>query len=131
MGKHLNLSQRIIIESNLNEGNSLRKIGEIIGKPHTTISREILSSRILIKGNHFNNFNVKCDKNQKAPFVCNGCPNKNKCKKTAIFIMQKMPTMTIVKLWLNLDKVLIVKMTNLEKWITLLKKKLIKDIHFI
>lgn len=41
MGKHLNLSQRIIIESNLNENSSLRKIGEIIGKPHTTISREI------------------------------------------------------------------------------------------
>ena len=32
MGKHLNLSQRIIIESNLNENNSLRKIGEIMGK---------------------------------------------------------------------------------------------------
>ena len=85
MGKHLNLSQRIIIESNLNENSSLRKIGEIIGKPHTTISREILSRRILIKGNHFNNFNVKCDKTQKAPFVCNGCPNKNKCKKNRCF----------------------------------------------
>ena len=85
MGKHLNLSQRIIIESNLNENNSLRKIGEIMGKPHTTISREILSRRILIKGNHFNNFNVKCDKTQKAPFVCNGCPNKNKCKKNRYF----------------------------------------------
>ena len=85
MGKHLNLSQRIIIEGNLNENNSLRKIGEIIGKPHTTISREILSRRILIKGNHFNNFNVKCDKTQKAPFVCNGCPNKNKCRKNRYF----------------------------------------------
>ena len=84
MGKHLNLSQRIIIESNLNENNSLRKIGEIIGKPHTTISREILSRRILIKGNHFN---VKCDKTQKAPFVCNGCPNKNKCKKKSLFLL--------------------------------------------
>ncbi len=59
MGKHLNLSQRMIIESNFNENNSLRKIGETIGKPHTTISREILSRRILIKGNHYNNFNVK------------------------------------------------------------------------
>ena len=48
MGRHLNLSQRIIIESNLNEDNSLRKIGEIIGKLHTTISREILSRRILM-----------------------------------------------------------------------------------
>lgn len=85
MGKHLNLSQRIIIESNLNENNSLRKIGEIIGKPHTTISIEILSRRILIKGNHFNNFNVKCNKTEKAPFVYNGCPNKNKCKKNHYF----------------------------------------------
>ena len=85
MGRHLNLSQRITIESNLNEDNSLRKIGEIIGKPHTTISREILSRRILIKGNHFNNFNVKCDKTEKAPFVCNGCPNKNKCRKNRYF----------------------------------------------
>lgn len=42
MGKHLNLSQRIIIESKLNDNISLRKIGEMIGKPHTTISREIL-----------------------------------------------------------------------------------------
>lgn len=85
MGKHLNLSQRIIIESNLNENNSLRKTGEIIGKLHTTISREILSRRILIKRNRFNNFNVKCDKTQKAPFVCNGCPNKNKCRKNRYF----------------------------------------------
>lgn len=115
MGKHLNLSQRIIIESNLNENNSLRKIGEIMGKPHTTISREILSRRILIKGNHFNNFNVKCDKTQKAPFVCNGCPNKNKCKKIAISTMLKTLTTTTVKLWSNLDKVLILKMTNSEK----------------
>ena len=36
MGKHLNLSNRIIIESNLNESISLRKIGEFINKPHTT-----------------------------------------------------------------------------------------------
>ena len=85
MGKHLNLSERISIESKLNDNFSLRKIGEIISKPHTTISREIISRRILIKGNHFNNFNTKSDKTDKAPFVCNGCPNKNKCKKNRYF----------------------------------------------
>lgn len=85
MGKHLNLSNRIIIESKLNEGMSLRKIGEFINKPHTTISREIESRRILVKGNSFNNFNTKCDKTNKAPFVCNNCPNKNKCKKNKYF----------------------------------------------
>lgn len=89
MGKHLNLSQRIIIESKLNDQLSLRKIGEFIGKPHTTISREILNRRILVKGNHFNNFNTKCEKTDKAPFVCNGCPNKNKCKKNRYFYYAK------------------------------------------
>lgn len=44
----------------------MKVIGEIIGKPHTTISREILSRRILIKGNHFNNFNVKYDKTKES-----------------------------------------------------------------
>lgn len=85
MGKHLNLSQRILIESNLNENTSLRKMGTMLGKPHTTISREVLTRRVLVKGNHFNNFNTRCDKTDKAPFVCNGCPNKNKCKKNRYF----------------------------------------------
>lgn len=85
MGKHLNLSQRIIIESNLNENISLRKIGTMLGKPHTTVSREILTRRVLVRGNHFNNFNTKCDKTDKAPFVCNGCPNRNKCRKNRYF----------------------------------------------
>ena len=40
-----------------------------------------LSERIKIeKGNHFNNFNKKCEKLNTAPFVCNGCPNRKKCK---------------------------------------------------
>ena len=85
MGKHLNLSQRIIIESNLNENISLRKIGTMLGKPHTTVSREILTRRILVRGNPFNNFNTKCDKTDKVPFVCNGCPNRNKCRKNRYF----------------------------------------------
>lgn len=85
MGKHLNLSQRILIESNLNENTSLRKIGTMLGKPHTTISREILTRRVFVKGNRFNNFNTKCENTDKAPFVCNGCPNKNKCKKNRYF----------------------------------------------
>lgn len=85
MGKHLNLSNRIIIEGKLNEGISLRKIGEFINKSHTTISREVLSRRVLVKGNRFNNYNTKCDKTNKAPFVCNNCPNKNKCRKNKYF----------------------------------------------
>lgn len=89
MGKHLNLSQRIIIESKLNENVSLRKIGEMIGKPHTTISREILSRRVLSKGNRFNNFNTSCETVDNAPFVCNGCPKKRNCKKNKYFYYAK------------------------------------------
>lgn len=89
MGKHLNLSQRIIIESKLNDNISLRKIGEMIGKPHTTISREILSRRVLSKGNRFNNFNTSCEKVDNAPFVCNGCPKKRNCKKNKYFYYAK------------------------------------------
>ena len=89
MGKHLNLSQRIIIESKLNENVSLRKIGEMVGKPHTTISREILSRRVLSKGNRFNNFNTSCKNTDTAPFVCNGCPNKRNCKKNKYFYYAK------------------------------------------
>ena len=82
MGKHLNLSNRIIIESKLNENTSLRKIGEFINKPHTTISREIVTRRVLVKGNSFNNFNVHCEN----------------AKKINIFIMLKMLMITIEKL---------------------------------
>jgi len=89
MGKHLNLSQRIIIESKLNNNTSLRKIGNFIGKPHTTISREILSRRTLIKGNSFNRLNNSCNNLNKAPFVCNGCPNCKKCRKDKYFYYAK------------------------------------------
>ena len=89
MGKHLNLSQRIIIESKLNENVSLRKIGEIINKSHTTISREVLSRRMLSKGNRFNNFNTICKTTDNAPFVCNGCNKKHNCKKNKYFYHAK------------------------------------------
>lgn len=85
MGKHLNLSQRIEIENKLNEGKSFRQIADSIGKPHTTVSREIESRRVFKKGNSFNSTNMKCNKTEKAPFVCNGCPNKNKCRKNKYF----------------------------------------------
>ena len=85
MGKHLNLSQSIIIETELNNGTSFRKIALTLGKSHTTISRKIETRKIFQKGNAFNNFNVKCDKTLEAPFVCNACLNKNKCRKNKYF----------------------------------------------
>ena len=89
MAKHITLSQRIIIESNLNDNIPFRQIGENIGKSHTTISREVLARRILVKGNSFNALNMKCNKTEKAPFVCNGCPNKKSCRKNKYFYYAK------------------------------------------
>ena len=68
MGKHLNLSQRIEIESKLNEGKSFRQIADAIGKTHTTVSREIESRNFFKTGNSFNSTNMKCDKTEKEPF---------------------------------------------------------------
>lgn len=86
MGKHLNLCLRIIIENNHNESISLRKVGIMSKKSHTTISREILTRWGLNKEKFFNNFNIKCRKANKAPFVCNGCYNKNQVEKQ-IFLL--------------------------------------------
>lgn len=83
--KHLTLSQRIEIESKLNDNFSFRKIGLSIGKPHTTVSREVLNRRKLVKGNHFNMKSMECEKLETPPFVCNGCPNKNKCRKNKYY----------------------------------------------
>lgn len=98
MGKQLNLSNRIIIESKLNENTSLRKIGEFINKPHTTISREIVTRRVLVKGNSFNNFNVHCEKLKKHLLFVMVVLIKINAKKINIFIMLKMLMITIEKL---------------------------------
>lgn len=78
--KHLKLSERIKIEKGLEQNDSFRSISRDINKGISTISREVYNRREKEKGNHFNNFNKKCDKLNKAPFVCNGCPNGKKCK---------------------------------------------------
>ena len=89
MSKHMTLSQRIVIEDSINNNIAFRKIAEKIGMTHTTVSREILNRRVQVKGNIFNATNMKCDKLDKAPFVCNGCPNKNKCRKNKYFYYAK------------------------------------------
>mgnify|MGYP004586488067 FL=1 len=67
----------------------MRKIGKIINKSHTTISREVLSIKILSKGNRFNYFNTICKTTDNAPFVCNGCNKKYNCKKNKYFYYTK------------------------------------------
>lgn len=78
--KHLKLSERIKIEQYLNEGKSFRFISKEINKGVNTISREIENRRYKEKGNYFNGIPKKCEKLEKAPFVCNACPNSKKCR---------------------------------------------------
>lgn len=78
--KHLKLSERIKIEKYLNEGMSFRFISKEINKGVNTISREIVNRRYKEKGNYFNGFPGNCKKLEKAPFVCNSCPNSKKCR---------------------------------------------------
>ena len=78
--KHLKLSERIKIEKYLDEGKSFRFISKDINKSVTTISREVENRRYKEKGNYFNGIPKKCNKLEKAPFVCNACPNSKKCR---------------------------------------------------
>ena len=83
--KHTKLSERIKIENGLNNGLSFRSISKDINKSVTTISREVFNRRYKEKGNYFNGFPGKCSKLDKAPFVCNSCPNSKKCRMTKFY----------------------------------------------
>lgn len=82
--KHLTLSDRIRIESYLNESRSLKEISELVGKSYKTIYNEIKKRREFSEGNVFNkmsNHDPNCIKTSKTPFVCNGCPTRRNCRK--------------------------------------------------
>ncbi len=83
--KHLNLSERIKIEKALDQGKSFREISRDINKGVNTISREIVNRRYKERGNYFNGIPKKCEKLEKAPFVCNSCPNCKKCRLTKFY----------------------------------------------
>jgi len=83
--KHLTLSERIKIEKALDENKSFRAISKDINKSVNTISREVFNRRYKEKGNYFNGIPRKCEKLQKAPFVCNACPDFKKCKRDKFY----------------------------------------------
>ena len=78
--KHLKLSERIKIEKYLDEGKSFQFISKDINKAVNTISREVENRRYKEKGNYFNGIPKKCNRLEKAPFVCNACPNSKNCR---------------------------------------------------
>ena len=74
--KHLTLDDRIEIQECLCKQMSFKAIGNRIGKDQTTVSKEVK-----LHGQTYTNSFTKtdecCPKLLKAPFVCNGCPNKS------------------------------------------------------
>ncbi|WP_283589594.1 IS30 family transposase [Staphylococcus nepalensis] len=106
--KHLSYDDRLIIEKGLKDNKSFKEIAKEINKNCTTISREIKNHYVIenkgVYGRAFNNCQHRktcpvksksCSKKlcenyteescrllQKAPYVCNGCKNKNSCTLT-------------------------------------------------
>lgn len=108
--KHLTKEERDYIKVGLDNRKSFKQIGKDIGKDCTTIAKEVRSHyKITNTGCYGKNFNdcihrnsctfrnktnkcnsnnceqyqkYECSKLKKAPYVCNGCPNRNSCTLT-------------------------------------------------
>ena len=76
MKKRLTIEDRILIENLLKLNYKLKDISNILVCESSTISREIKKRRITGKGIY-----KECEKTQRFPYVCNGCPNKTYCRK--------------------------------------------------
>lgn len=102
--KHLTYEERNFIEIGLNQGRNYTEIAKDINKDRRTIAREIEKHKFKKKPGNFNgkkNFcerrfecnKFDCDEKQKCyreeicprlvkiPYVCNGCEDKNRCRK--------------------------------------------------
>ena len=97
--KHLTLNERKIIETGIINRSNKVDIARTIGKDPTTIAKEIRKHRVLKKRNTFNRDSIcihinecgkcikkcehyeepKCNRRDRSPGACNGCPNTYKC----------------------------------------------------
>ena len=110
--KHLTYEERNFIEIGLNQGRNFTEIGNDLNKSRTTIMREVLNHKFRKMPSGFNNsgnlcknrheckrFDCTkkekcyeeeiCDKLIGAPYVCNGCELKNKCRKIKYYYYAK------------------------------------------
>lgn len=110
--KHLTNEEREFIEIGLNNGRNFTEIAEDINKNRTTISREILKHRFKKMPSGFNNSQNLCKhraeckkfgctkemecyeedichKIMGAPYVCNGCEEKRKCRRIKYYYYSK------------------------------------------
>ena len=78
--KHLSFEDRCVIEEFLNHRFNFTQISYRIGKNRTTIARDVKKHRYL--RTTYNCNKQPCCFENKPPYVCNGCPKFNNCRKT-------------------------------------------------
>lgn len=89
--KHLTLEDRIDLEEFLTRDSKLKFIAAFLKKHDTTISKEVKRNRVFQERNKFNNRDDNamkynnCQRLKRFPHVCNGCPDKNTCRKDKYF----------------------------------------------
>lgn len=110
--KHLTYEERNFIEIGLNEGRNFTQISKDLNKNRTTIMREVQNHKFRKNPSGFNNSKNLCKNRQEckrfdctkeekcyeeeiclkltgAPYVCNGCEQKNKCRKIKYYYHAK------------------------------------------
>ena len=110
--KHLTYDERNFIEIGLNNGRNFTQIANDLNKSRTTIMREVRRHRFRKNPSGFNNRKNLCKNRQEckkfdctkkekcyeeeicykltgAPYVCNGCEQKNKCRKIKYYYYSK------------------------------------------
>ena len=111
--KHLTYEERNFIEVGLNNGRNFNEIAKDLNKNRRTISREIQNRRFRKNPSGFNNsknlcknryecHKFDCSKKEKcyeeeiclkltgAPYVCNGCEQRNRCRKIKYYYYAKL-----------------------------------------
>lgn len=110
--KHLTYEERNYIEIGLNNKRNFTEIAKDLNKHRTTIMREVQGHRFRKMPSQFNNFKnlcknrrecqkfdctakeecyeeERCPKLEGAPYVCNGCEQRNKCRKIKYYYYAK------------------------------------------
>lgn len=77
--KHLTLEDRIEIESCLSHGMTFKQIAANIGKDQTTVSKEVKKHITVVNSTSPDGGSI-CSRLLRAPYVCNGCKNRHRCR---------------------------------------------------
>ena len=88
-GTHLDLNDRIKIQSELEKGTILKDIAALVNSDERTVSKEIKKRRIMTRNNRVLIINTEdirvCNKTKRFPYVCNGCDKRKKCNNPYCF----------------------------------------------